>query len=171
MRREHRLGRVVSLDPNVRPSLIGNRGAYLRRLAGWLSVSDIVKVSLADLGWLYPSESPEDVAQRWLASGPVLVVVSRGQEGATSYSSTSVVTVPSVATEVVDTVGVGDAFTAGMLGRLHERNLMDRVALEHLSPSAIRDCLEHANRVAAFTCRRAGAEPPYRDELGASSAD
>ena len=169
MSREHGLGRVVSLDPNVRPSLIGDRGTYLRRLTGWLSVSDIVKVSRADLAWLCPEESPEDVARRWLTLGPALVVISRGHEGATSYSTRSIVTVPSVATEVVDTIGVGDAFTAGLLARLYEMRLLDRRALEDLSIFAMRDCLEQANRVAALTCRRPGAEPPHRDELGALS--
>jgi fructokinase len=75
MRREHGR-RLLSLDPNVRPSLVGDRAAYTARLEGWVAVADLVKVSRADLDWLYPDRAPEAVAEAWLAGGPAMIVVT-----------------------------------------------------------------------------------------------
>ncbi len=167
MRREHGR-RVLSLDPNVRPSLIADRAAYLERLAGWLSLADIVKVSRADLGWLYPGRSPEAVAREWLALGPGLVVLTRGPEGAAAFAAAGEAAVPGVPTEVADTVGAGDAFTAGLLAWLHRSGRLDRAGVRTLSASSIHECLRHANAVAGLTCRRPGAEPPTRAEAEAA---
>jgi fructokinase len=165
MRREHDLGRVISLDPNVRPSLVGDGDAYRRRLSVWLSTADIVKVSRADLAWLYPGQAPEDVARLWLGLGPALVVVSKGRDGAAAYGASSTASAAAIPVEVADTVGGGDAFTSGLLARLSELNLLDRRTLANLTGPILADCLEQANRVAALTCRRTGAEPPTRSEL------
>lgn len=164
MRREHGR-RVLSLDPNVRPSLIPDRTAYVARLEGWVSLVDIVKVSRADLSWLYPGRSPEETARIWLAMGPTLVVVTKGDEGATGLTAAAEVFVPGTTVEVSDTVGAGDAFMSALLGRLHELGRLDRGSLGGLTADEVRGCLAFANRVAALTCTRAGAEPPTRAEL------
>jgi fructokinase len=169
MRREHGR-RVLSLDPNVRPSLIPDGAGYVERLEGWVSLVDVVKVSRADLAWLYPRESPDDAARRWLALGPGLVVVTKGEQGATGYAAAGEVGAPGVAVGVTDTVGAGDAFTAALLAWLHEQGLLDRGAMRRLTTVDIGDGLRFANRVAARTCTRAGAEPPTRAEIDAAGA-
>jgi fructokinase len=63
---------------------------------------------------------------------------------------------------VVDTVGAGDAFGGAFLARWIERGF-GRAALA--DEAALRDAVAWANRVAARTCGRAGADPPRRDEL------
>jgi fructokinase len=92
-------------------------------------------------------------------------VISQGRDGATAFRPGSVVSVPAVPIEVIDTVGGGDAFTAGLLHSLHELRLLDRQTLKEMPESAVRQCLERANRVAAITCTRRGAEPPTLSEL------
>lgn len=167
MRREHRR-RVLSLDPNVRPDLVGDRAGYLRRLADWVSLVDLVKVSRADLAWLYPGQPPEQVARQWLTTGPVLVVVTLGAEGAAGCSRDAVARAPAVEITVSDTVGAGDAFTSGLLAWLHESGNLTRERMQQLSTTRIADCLEYANRAAALACTRAGAEPPTRAEVSAA---
>ncbi len=159
--------RVISLDPNVRPGLIADRAAYLRRLAGWLALADVVKVSRADLGWIQPGEEPEAVARAWLAAGPALVAVTRGAEGAIAFTATDRVAVPGIRVPVADTVGAGDAFTAGLLAGLAEDGRLDRSRLGELSEAVLEACLGFANAAAALTCTRPGAEPPTREEVAA----
>jgi fructokinase len=157
--------RILSLDPNVRPSLIPDRAAYVARLEGWVGLVDLVKVSRADLGWLYPSLSPDEAARRWCALGPSLVVVTRGAEGAVAFAAADVVDVAGSAVEVADTVGAGDAFTAGLLAWLDEHGCLERDSLGRLDAAELTACLAFANEVAARTCTRAGAEPPHRADL------
>ena len=57
--------------------------------------------------------------------------------------------------QVVDTVGAGDAFTAGLLGALLGADL------DHLDAATAGAALEHAGLVARRTCERVGADPPW----------
>jgi len=164
MRREHGR-RVLSLDPNVRPGLIADRGAYVGRLEQWVGLMDLVKVSRVDLDWLYPGRSPADVAARWVGMGPGLVAVTLGAEGAIGFTADEQVAVPGSRVTVADTVGAGDAFTSGLLAWLDGHGLLDRAALRRLPARALGDALADANRVAALACMRTGAEPPTRQEL------
>ncbi|GEM82535.1 carbohydrate kinase family protein [Meiothermus hypogaeus] len=164
MRREARR-RLITLDPNVRPFLIPNREAYLERLSGWLEQVDLVKVSQADLEWLYPGESLESVAQAWQKQGPVWVIVTRGGQGAFAVRDKEIIRVQAPQVQVVDTVGAGDAFMSGTLSWLWQSGVWARAALESLSSEQITALLHFAARVAAITCTRAGANPPWRDEL------
>ena len=168
MRREHGR-RVLSLDPNVRPSLVGERSAYLARLEGWVSVADVVKVSRADLAWLYPGTAPEATAESWLARGPGLVVVTKGHDGSVGMTAGDRVEVPGMPVAVSDTVGAGDAFTSALLASLHAAGRLERAGLRAIPPDVLRECLAFANRVAAITCTRAGAQPSTRAEMDAAS--
>ncbi|HEY2960658.1 MAG TPA: carbohydrate kinase [Actinomycetota bacterium] len=159
--------RAVSLDPNVRPGLIPDREAYRRRFAGWLRSVDLLKVSADDLAWLDPGRPEDEVVAGWLAAGVSLVVVTHGGDGAraTTPSGSASVAAPHVA--VVDTVGAGDAFTAGALAHLHERGLLARGALRALGATGLSELLRAACLVAADTCTRPGADPPRRRHLHA----
>src|ERR1035437_716448 len=167
MRREHGR-RVLSLDPNVRPSLVGERSAYLGRLEGWVSLADVVKVSRADLAWLYPGTAPEAAAAAWLARGPGLVVVTKGHDGVLGMTARDRVEVAGTPVVVSDTVSAGDAFTSGLLARLHAKGRLERSSVRDISADALRDCLAFANMAAAITCTRAGAQPPTLAEMEAA---
>lgn len=164
MRRES-AHRVLSLDPNVRPGLIGDRTSYRERLEQWVEMADVVKVSRADLMWLYPERQPLDAAEGWLARGPSLVVMTRGGAGAIALTSTGTVEVPGIPVAVRDTVGAGDAFSAGLLGSLDLRGLLEGTALPSIGQDDLRACLDFANTAAAITCTRSGADPPTLAEV------
>lgn len=164
MRREARQ-RLISLDPNVRPFLIPNRDAYIEHLMGWLEQADLVKVSQADLEWLYPGESLETIAQEWKKRGPALVTVTRGGAGAFAVTGQEIIQVQAPQVHVVDTVGAGDAFMSGTLSWLWRSGVWSRAALESLDTEQITALLGFAARVAAITCTRAGANPPWREEM------
>ena len=160
--------RVISLDPNVRPTLIEDTVSYRARLAEITPLADVVKTSVADLAWLHPGSDPDEIARRWLAAGVGLVVVTRGGEGATGMTDKLCVTMPATQTAVVDTVGAGDSFMGAGLARLHEQGLLDHRSIRDLDRDALADVLAFAAKVAAITCSRPGADPPWREELAAS---
>jgi len=162
---------LVSLDPNVRPPVMADLAAERAAIAAAVAVVDLVKVSDADLETLHPGRDPLAVAGAWARSGPALVVVTRGKHGATALRSDGGrLTVASLPVHVVDTVGAGDAFTAGLLAALDERSLLERSALGAADVDVLREVLTFAARVAALTCMRHGADPPRRSELDAPDA-
>jgi fructokinase len=159
--------RTISLDPNVRPSVIGDLAAYARHLDELVTRCDLVKVSDEDLALLHPGEPAADVARAWIRSGPAAVVVTRGPRGALGLTPDGEVEVAGEAVEVVDTVGAGDAFTSGLLDALARRGRLEREALRGLGLTELRSAIEVAVHVAAVTCTRPGADPPGREELAA----
>ena len=159
MRRESRR-RLLSLDPNVRPGLVTDREAYLRRLEGMVRLADLVKVSRADLAWLYPQQAPEAVASQWLGLGPALVLVTLGKDGSAAFGAAARAGAATPPVTVVDTVGAGDAFTSAALAHLHRHDALHRSGLEALGAAELETLLAYANGIAAETCTRPGADPP-----------
>ncbi|MDP8977857.1 MAG: carbohydrate kinase, partial [Actinomycetota bacterium] len=154
MRRQAGAARLVSVDPNVRPALVGDRDDYLRRLDGWLGLADVVKVSVEDLAWLHPDEDPVDVGRQWRRHGPGLVVITRGVDGAVAWSERARAEVAAPPVDVVDTVGAGDAFMSGLLCWLAERGRVESEGPGGLDEAALGDALAFAARVAGTTCAR-----------------
>lgn len=160
---------VVSFDPNLRPTLVPDRTSVVARLERLVALADVVKASDEDLRWAYPEADPEDVARGWLALGPRLVVVTAGGEGAVALTSDVRVEVGAPEARVVDTVGAGDTFMAGLLSRLADQDLLDpdaRDRLAALDPATLQRVLATAVRAAAVVVGREGADPPRREELG-----
>lgn len=164
MAREHGR-RTIMLDPNVRPAFIRDEAAHRARMRRMIGMADIVKISDDDLGWFGEEGSERAVARRWLEKGPKLVVVTRGGEGATAYRADAEVTINSRRVDVVDTVGAGDTFNAGLLCALQEAGLLQKGGLVRLTEAEIESALAFAAKVAAVTVSRAGANPPWRGEL------
>ena len=156
----------LSLDPNVRPSVIADLRRYGTRLDQLVRGTDLVKVSDEDLQILYPGRAHGDIARRWADAGPAAVVVTRGAAGAEVHLATGgSVTVTGEPVEVVDTVGAGDAFTAGLLHALATGDALSRDRIRGLDEAGWREALGTAVRVAALTCARAGADPPRAADL------
>jgi fructokinase len=160
---------IITFDPNVRPALMGPRDDVVGRVEALVGLADVVKASAEDLAWLCPHEPPDAVAQRWLAAGPALVVVTLGPEGSLAAGSAAgTVRRPAVPISVVDTVGAGDAFMAALIAGLARRDLLsdpDRGDLAALGAGTLADVLDSAALAAALTCARPGADPPTVEEL------
>ncbi|MFB6525758.1 MULTISPECIES: carbohydrate kinase [unclassified Streptomyces] len=156
---------TVSYDPNVRPALMGEHGPAVTRVERCVALSDLVKASDEDLGWLYPGEDPRAVAARWLALGPAVVLVTLGAAGSIAVTRRHTVAAEAPPVTVVDTVGAGDSFMSAVLDALAGR---ERDALAALGADDLARLLGTAGAAAAVTVSRAGARPPDRAELDAA---
>ncbi|HKC27082.1 MAG TPA: carbohydrate kinase, partial [Jatrophihabitans sp.] len=96
-------GTVISYDPNVRPLLQADAAVARAQIEATIPLAHLVKTSEEDIAWLRPGESVESVARRWLGLGPAVVVVTRGDAGATAYTASTAVSRPPVPVQVVDT--------------------------------------------------------------------
>lgn len=165
LEREH-AHRVISLDPNIRPGFIKDKAAHQARIMRMAAHSDIVKFSDEDLDWFGMHGDHDALAARWLELGPKLVVITKGAEGADGYTKNLKVSVPSERVTVVDTIGAGDTFDAGVLASLKRDGLLTKAAVATLGETAVRNALTLAAKAAAVTVSRAGANPPWAREIG-----
>ncbi|WP_060888205.1 carbohydrate kinase family protein [Streptomyces caniscabiei] len=158
---------TVSIDPNVRPLLVPP-AAYRERISRWCALADILRLSEDDLALLLPGTSPEQACDAWHAAGARLVVITLGERGALASLDGHRVTVPAPSVDVVDTVGAGDSFTAGLLHRLLALGHLGG-RLDGLSIADLTDACAFAARFAALTCSVAGANPPRTDSASSEA--
>lgn len=161
--------RVVVFDPNVRLSLIADLSAYRQRMQRWLRCTDLLKLSDEDVAALAPGMSHADAAMTWLQGGPRAVVITCGGDGAVLYRNghpPMPIAAPRV--EVVDSIGAGDTFTAGLSVALFAEGVREALELEHLPDAAWRQVLQFAATAAAINCTREGANPPTLVEVRAA---
>ena len=151
--------RVTMLDPNVRPGFITDEARYRARIDRMLAAADVVKISDEDLAWL-----GHDV-EALLTMGARLVCMTRGAKGVSAYWPGGEVFVLARRVDVVDTVGAGDTFNAGVLAGLERAGLLTKPALANLTAETVTPALELGAAAAAITVSRAGANPPWAHEL------
>ncbi len=158
---------LISYDPNIRADLLPDRASAISQIEAMVGLSDVVKASAEDLEWLYPGAGTDDVLRRWRELGPSVVVVTDGARGARfTAADGEIAAVPARPVRVVDTVGAGDAFMAGLINALAGQGYA-RSADQRVDIDEVRRAVAEAILVAALTCARAGANPPTAAELAA----
>lgn len=168
---EGRAHATISYDPNARPTLMGAREDVVPTIEGVIGLSDVVKLSDEDIDWLYPGLEVSEVLRRLCDAGPALVVVTLGPHGARARITRTgeELALPAPPSEVVDTVGAGDSFMAGLLSGLLDAGLLGgtpgRARWAHAGGAEILPALRRALATATCTVARAGAHAPRRADL------
>jgi fructokinase len=155
----------MMLDPNIRPAFIADEAAYRARIGRMIALADIVKLSDEDLRWLIGGHGIAAGAEAVLAQGPKAVFVTEGAAGAHAFTRAHSVFVPARRVDVVDTVGAGDTFNAGVLAAFHQAGALTKPAAASLAEESLRAALTLGTRAAEITVSRAGANPPWAREL------
>jgi len=149
----------IVFDPNVRGSVMGDRAKYAAAVEKWVSISSVVKVSDDDIKWLYPTDSLDVVAHRWIEAGVSCVVITRGANGLIGFTAGGMEEVDGARVDVVDTVGAGDTVGAIVVEGIIKHSV-------HGLQGQVLNALLHKAAIAAgITCSRAGAQPPRAHEL------
>ncbi|GCE23967.1 carbohydrate kinase family protein [Dictyobacter kobayashii] len=157
---------LLSLDPNIRPSLVNDEAGYRALLQKLIGLTDLLKLSDADLAWLTPNLSIETALQQLARQVPALVVITRGAEGAIAMRKGGIpLQLPGFKVDVTDTIGAGDTFCAGLLTYLADQQILTHEALAGISDEEQHNMLRFAAAAAALNCLREGADPPARSEV------
>jgi len=153
--------RVIVFDPNVRPSLISDMATYRARAMDWVAMADLVKLSDEDAGLLAPGRPADALAADCLRAGARAVIVTRGASGATLWrTGHEPLAVAAPRVKVVDTIGAGDTFTAGLSVSLLAHGVEHPHQLDELGDSAWYEVMRFAATAAALNCTREGADSP-----------
>ena len=149
----------IVFDPNIRPSFLADREKYCQAVEKWVAISSVVKLSDEDIAWLYPDETMDEVAHRWLEGETSLVVVTRGSKGIIGYTHRAQEEVSSYTVDVVDDIGAGDTVGAIIVEAVATHSVAGVVG------QVLVDVLHRAAIAAGITVSRAGAQPPRLHEL------
>lgn len=147
-------GALVSFDVNYRAPLWGPEAARVQ-IARALPLADLLKLNEAELELLGGNRSIPQAVAGWLASGPSLVVVTRGPAGSQVFTAQGMRHVPAFRVATRDATGCGDAFVAGLLTRL----LAADDWRAQLELDTLAGHLRFANAVGALTALQQGVIP------------
>lgn len=156
---------LIMLDPNIRPDFVSDENAYRNRLDRMFAIGAIIKVSDEDLSWIAPGQSFDAVSSRWISDGAALVILTRGAAGCRARTASLDIEVAADRVTVVDTVGAGDAFNAGLLTALRREGYLSKHRIADLDRGILVGALGFASGIAARTLGRIGADPPWMSEL------
>jgi fructokinase len=124
-----------------------------------------VKASDEDVELLYGTHDLASAARSWLQLGPKLIIVTRGEKGPLAAFGESILERPAPRIDVVDTVGAGDTFHAGLLSWLDANGLLTPRGIAGLTGAQVTAALDFAAAAAAIVCTRRGANPPSWAEV------
>ena len=159
---------TVTFDPNIRPRVDRDADVARARVDRHAARSDIVKASDEDIAWLNPQATIDAIIDRWLTGGTAIVVVTHAEAGLVIATENHRIHLRGHELAVVDTVGGGDAVTAGLIASLGVLDLLGahrREQLRSLDEATLRRVGEWALRTAEVTVTRSGAEPPTSLEM------
>ena len=156
----------VSLDPNVRPSLIAEPDVYRRRIINLMTEVDILKLSDEDLLWLFNDSADEAsaLAELEIVTRAEILIVTKGSQGSVIFHGKKWHELPSHPVEKLsDTVGAGDTFMASVLAWVMKKEKLNELALLELNEK--KELLNYAAKAAALNCEKQGCNPPWENEL------
>lgn len=165
--RRARAARIpIMLDPNIRPFFITDPAGFRARLMRLIALADMVKLSAEDLAWLFPTTEPVAKIPHLLGLGPRIALLTDGARGAWAGWQGQIIHAPARAVTVIDSIGAGDAFNAGVLAALARAGRLGR-GFARLDAGHLQDALDLGNHIAALTVTREGANPPWLAEVQA----
>lgn len=154
---------TICIDPNVRTALVDSNH-YRTRISAWAGLADILRLSEDDFTSVFPDLPLESMFSQWHEAGASLIVVTRGANSVVASFNGIKFEIPIPSIHVVDTIGAGDAFNAGLLHWLCATNSTGG-RIDHLNAQDIHRALTFATHIAALSCAESGANPPWADSL------
>ena len=154
----------ISFDPNVRAGVLPPREDAAPLIEARVALCDIVKASAQDMEWLYPGCDPLAAMEEWSRLGPNLAILTQGAAGASAFHAGGRLSTPAPRVGVIDTVGAGDAFTAGLLAIMAGQDALGSL-VRAFDAAALRRWLSFAAAAAAWTCGHRGAQAPSRAQI------
>jgi len=129
---------IICCDPNYHPSIWKDRSEALAFFEASSPGIDVIKPSEDDADRLFGADDPERHIRRFLDMGAKLVIMTLGEKGAMASDGKETREYPSLADEVVDTTGAGDAFWAGFYAGLIGKRSVDCAIRLGMAVSAIK---------------------------------
>lgn len=157
--------RVVSYDPNLRPSIEPDIDRWREVYSGYAASANIIKASDEDIESLLGKNKEEQFVADSFNHGAQVVYITRGPDGASGYLADGhTAQAAGVVVSVVDTVGAGDTFQAAVLHWMQREGHLNGSA-ELAGGVDLAASMDFAIKAAAITCTRSGANLPYLHEL------
>ena len=157
VKKARELGMTFTFDPNLRPQLWPSTETMADYMNKMVSKADIFLPGIKECKICIGEDDPEKAAQKYLDLGCRCVIIKLGAEGAYYATKEESGYVEGFRVEkIIDTVGAGDGFAAGVISALKEG-------------LSLREAVRRGNAIGAIQLTSKGDNDglPTREELTA----
>jgi sugar/nucleoside kinase (ribokinase family) len=121
---------LIGFDPNYHPFIDDAKRDGYKTIRAIIDKVDIIKPSLDDSQRLFGLKSVDDYLQIYEELGPKLIIMTLGKDGLIARYKGQTLKMPSIATDIVDSTGAGDAFWSGLYtGITNKQTIFDSLKL------------------------------------------
>ena len=160
---------LISIDPNVRASVIKNKQKFLKRFNEFLKLADIIKLSNEDFHYINNKNNPDKIIPDWIKKNNILFVIfTIGEKGSILYTQKFRIYIKSYKVKIKDTVGAGDIYQAAIINYLYKNKNFSKNKILNFTKSEWENCLKFASKAAAICCTKEGCYPPTEKEINRS---
>jgi len=159
-------GKILSYDPNLRPSLWENLEIARSEIQNGLQFADIVKITEEELEFITETSNILKGTDTILKYGPRAIVVTRGKKSCFFNNGELTIETPAFEVKAVDTTGAGDAFVGGLLVKILDR-MKEGKNVFIMEKEEAEEIMRFAHACGAITVTRKGVIPvlPFREEV------
>ena len=104
---------LIGFDPNYHEMIWEEGHDGIEYIKSLISKVDIIKPSEVDSERIFGPDTPENHVDKFIQCGAKLVIMTLGKDGAIVSNGIETIKFKTLATEVIDTTGAGDAFWGG----------------------------------------------------------
>lgn len=120
-------GVSIIFDPNIRTKLWSSKDKAREVLLKIAAKADIVLPGISEAKFLFGENSIDQYAKKFIHNGASMVIIKEGSKGAHYFTEEGQGFVPSYhVARVVDPIGAGDGFAAGVLSGLLENLSLEK---------------------------------------------
>jgi len=153
MKSARKAGLTVSLDLNLRMELLGLDDLTREMFERAIELSDVVFGNAEEEILQIAGKDSIAAGAEYLSEGKRIVIARQGGRGTFVFTPKEAFRVPAFQTEIVDSVGAGDAFNGGFIAA-------------RMAKLDLREAVKWGNAVAAFKIGHTGARAlPYINDL------
>ena len=148
--------KIISFDPNLRPLLWESLVDAKEQIEAIMHFANIVKVSEEELEFLTSTKDISIGAKQLYDKYHLqLLFVTMGDKGSYAYGEDGLVYVPGIKVKAIDTTGCGDAFFAGILYEILNRNLLS----QNIKRETLKQIITFGNAMGAYVAMHKGGIP------------
>jgi len=150
--------KIISFDPNLRPSLWENLRFAKSEIKNGLQYADMVKLTDEELEFITGDANIVKGTDIIIKHGPRFVIVTRGSRSCFYNDGITTFEVPAYEIEPVDKTGSGDAFVGGVLFKTLQR-LRSNKPIFNIEKDEMFEIIRFAHACGALTATRKGVIP------------
>lgn len=148
----HKQNVKIIYDPNIRNAHHLADDDNMNSVHQNIKLSNIIKGSDEDFTNIFDSSDHKiQISELRKLNKSALIIITLGADGVIADFAGQLIKLPAIETDILSTVGAGDAFNAGIISALEQQKFKNK-RLKNLQLDSLKDVLDEGLKYSALVC-------------------